>query len=101
MTYNMDNIHKRINELPDSVSEKKDGILFRILFWPLFSMSDTTDRIHTDMDESDDGDVYLEENKRAIGLAGALGGCLMTLIWWTVLVVLFIVTIILLIFYLV
>ena len=83
------------------MSKKKDGILFRILFWPLISMNDTIEKIHTGMDETAPDDPFLEEDKRAIGIGGTFGGCIMTLLWLLFLLVLFVVSLVLIICYLV
>jgi hypothetical protein len=83
------------------MSKKKDGILFRILFWPLISMNDTIEKVHAEMDETAPDDPFLEEDKRAIGVEGAFGGCIMTILWLLFLVVLFIVSLVLVIYYLV
>ncbi len=83
------------------MSKKKDGILFRILFWPLISMNDTIEKVHAEMDETAPDDPFLEEDKRAIGVGGAFRGCIMTILWLLFLVVLFIVSLVLVIYYLV
>lgn len=83
------------------MSKEKDGILFRILFWPLISMNDTIEKIHAGMDETAPDDPCLEEDKRAIGIGGTFGGCIMTLLWLLFLLVLFVVSLVLIICYLV
>jgi hypothetical protein len=83
------------------MSKGHDGLLFRILFWPMNSMNDTIEQIHAGMDEKAPDEPFLEEDKRAIGVGGALGGCIMTLLWLLFLLVLFIVSLVLIINYLV
>ena len=83
------------------MSKEKDGLLFRILFWPLISMNDTIEKVHAGMDETAPDDPFLEEDKRAIGVGGAFGGCIMTLLWLLFLLVLFVVSLVLIICYLV
>ena len=83
------------------MSKEKDSLLFRILFWPLISMNDTIEKIHAGMDETAPDDPFLEEDKRAIGIGGTFGGCIMTLLWLLFLLVLFVVSLVLIICYLV
>lgn len=77
------------------MSKEREGCLLRILFWPMFSMEKSIEEIHAAMDEEAHGDAFLGENKRAIGVAGALGGCIGTLMWWAVLLIVLIVAIVL------
>jgi len=73
---------------------KNDSVIGRILLWPLNTMSESIDNIHSHMDQNAPIDSYMEEDKRAIGLGGALGGCLLTMAWWIFLFVLGITSII-------
>ena len=72
------------------MGKEKDGIMFRILFWPLISMNDTIEKIHTRMDSEAPDDAFLEEDKRAIGIGGTFGGCIATVLWLLFLLVMFI-----------
>ena len=81
------------------MGKEKDGIMFRILFWPLISMNDTIEKIHTRMDSEAPDDAFLEEDKRAIGIGGTFGGCIATILWLVFLLVLFIVSLVLIITY--
>ena len=46
------------------MSKGNDGLLFRILFWPMNSINDTIEQIHEGMDETAHGDSFLGEDKR-------------------------------------
>ena len=81
------------------MGKEKDGIMFRILFWPLISMNDTIEKIHAGIDETAPDNPFLEEDKRAIGIGGTFGGCIMTLLWLLFLLVLFVVSLVLIITY--
>ena len=76
------------------MSKEKDGLIFRILFWPMIYMGKDIEKVHAKMDEERHGDAFLQEDKRAIGVAGAVSGCFMTMVW---LVFLLIVAIVLLV----
>ena len=87
--------------LDRNMDKEKGNVLFRILFWPMNSMNDTIEKVHARMESDAPDDAFLEEDKRAIGVGGAFGGCIMTLLWLLFLVVLFMVSLVLVIYYLV
>jgi hypothetical protein len=88
-------------EMNRDMSEEKKSILEYFLLFPMDRMGKSVERNHDEMDEIRPGDAFLKEDKRAIGVAGAVSGCLMTLIWIGIIFVLLVVALILLIVWLI
>ena len=79
------------------MNKEKESIIARILFWPMFSMNESIEKIHEEMDKTAPDDPWLEEDKRGIGIGGAFSGCIMTLLWLAFLMFMFVIALVLLI----
>lgn len=79
------------------MNKEKESIIARILFWPMFSMNESIEIIHSEMDKTAPDDPWLEEDKHGIGIGGAFSGCIMTLLWLVFLMILFVIIVVLLV----
>ena len=79
------------------MKKEKESIIARILLWPMFSMSESIEKIHAEMDKTAPDDPWLEEDKRGIGIGGAFSGCIMTLLWLAFLMIMFVIAVVLLV----
>ena len=79
------------------MNKEKESIIARILFWPMFSMNESIEKIHSEMDKTAPDDPWLEEDKRGIGIGGAFSGCIMTLLWLALLMILLVVVVVILV----
>ncbi len=79
------------------MNTEKESIIARILLWPMFSMNESMEKIHAEMDKTAPDDPFLEEDKRSIGIGGAFSGCIMTLLWLAFLMIMFVIAVVLLV----
>lgn len=79
------------------MNTEKESIIARILLWPMFSMNESMEKIHAEMDKTAPDDPFLEEDKRSIRIGGAFSGCIMTLLWLAFLMIMFVIAVVLLV----
>ncbi len=79
------------------MNTEKESIIARILLWPMFSMNESMEKIHAEMDKTAPDDPFLEEDKRSIGIGGAFSRCIMTLLWLAFLMTMFVIAVVLLV----